>query len=115
MGGTTLESRKQERAAAYDALSPDIKQAVDQGVLKAGMSQDAVYLAWGPASRVSHGGSSAGDTLTWVYEGMYLRYVETVLVGGNSIRDNAIPTSYVRAQVLFVNGVVCAWQKYPKP
>src|ERR1700758_1963730 len=55
-----LESRKQERYGAYMALPPDLKAAVDQGRIKAGMNMDAVYIAWGKPNQIVNAGSAAG-------------------------------------------------------
>jgi hypothetical protein len=48
----TVESRKQERLAAYNALPDDQKQMVDKGQIKIGMNEEAVYIAWGPPSQI---------------------------------------------------------------
>ena len=52
---TTVQSRKQERMAAYQALTPDLRDAVDKGQLKYGLSKDAVYIAWGQPNQPSIG------------------------------------------------------------
>ena len=69
----TVDSRKQERYAAYQALAPELKAAVDQGQVKSGMSMDAVYIAWGKPSQVVSGGNAAGETTTWIYQGGYVQ------------------------------------------
>ena len=45
---STVESRKKERPAAYNALSAEDRELVDKGQIKTGMSQDGVYIAGGP-------------------------------------------------------------------
>jgi len=42
---TTTETRIKERPAAYAALSPSDQALVQQGQVREGMSQDAVYIA----------------------------------------------------------------------
>jgi hypothetical protein len=122
---STVESRKQERFGAYSSLSPEIKSQVDQGKIKVGMSMDAVYIAWGKPSQILSGESSSGSTVTWLYQGTYLEeyrywnsrpsyhgnhcYPETYL------ERDYYPHSYVRAEVVFENGVVKEWRSLPQP
>src|SRR5947199_6785562 len=66
----TVESRKKERQAAYNALSPEEKELVDKGQIQTGMSQDAVYIAWGPPSQILQNQAGNGGVQTvWLYEG----------------------------------------------
>ncbi len=109
----TVESRKQERYAAYQALSPELKAAVDQGQVKSGMSMDAVYIAWGKPSQVVSGGNAAGETTTWIYQGGYVQ--ETRFWGYSRLHYAYTPLTYVRAQVIFVNGLAKEWQTFPEP
>ncbi len=67
-GCTTLETRIQERPAAYAALSSNDKVLVQQGKIREGMSKDAVYLAWGPASGRIPGRNRGRIVETWVYD-----------------------------------------------
>jgi hypothetical protein len=67
-GCTTLETRIQERPAAYQALSPSDQALVQQGKIREGMSQDAVYIAWGPPSHRLPGRNRGRIVETWVYD-----------------------------------------------
>ena len=109
----TIASRKQERYAAYSAFPPEVKASVDQGRVKAGMSMDAVYIAWGKPSQVVSGGNQAGETTTWIYEGGYVD--EERYWGRRDLHYAYTPRTYVRAHVVFVNGVVQQWQTFPEP
>ena len=109
----TVESRKQERYAAYQALSPEMKTAVDQSRVQAGMSMDAVYIAWGKPSQIVSGGNQSGENVTWLYEGTYLQ--ETRYLGRHGGGYAYSPIAYTRGQVVFVNGVVKEWQTFPSP
>jgi len=100
------ESRIKERYAAYSALPPELRTAVDQGLIHNGMNMDAVYIAWGKPSQVFQSGNAAGETTTWVYLGHYdanywgpYYYAYT-------------PVVYKRAQVVFANGIVKEWQTF---
>lgn len=110
---STVQSRKQERYAAYQALTPDQKSAVDQGRLMPEMSMDAVYIAWGKPTQVVSGGGPGGETVTWLYQHNYLQ--ETQYLGTRRVYYGYTPSSYVGAQVVFVNGVVSTWQTFPSP
>ena len=110
---STVATRKQERVAAYEALSAEDRTAVDQGVIRAGMSMDAVYIAMGNPSQITRGGDEAGETTTWIYHGGYMR--ERRYWGYRRMYHEYDPGTYVRARVTFVNGVVKRWQTFPEP
>ncbi|MEO5721031.1 MAG: hypothetical protein ABIR71_06135 [Chthoniobacterales bacterium] len=65
---TTLESRIQERPQAYRALSPRDQTLVQQGKIREGMSQDAVYIAWGAPSGSIPGRNRGRVVETWIYD-----------------------------------------------
>ncbi|HWF19708.1 MAG TPA: hypothetical protein VG754_10590 [Verrucomicrobiae bacterium] len=109
----TVQSRKQKRYAAYQSFPSDIKTAVDQGRITAGMNMDAVYIAWGNPDQVVTGGNQAGEAITWLYHGSYLG--ETSIWGDRHVNYAYYSGGYVRAQVVFVNGVVKEWQTFPSP
>jgi hypothetical protein len=109
----TVQSRIHEKNAEYSALPPELKSAVDQGRVIAGMSMDAVYMAWGKPSQVLSGGNQMGETVTWLYEASYLS--ETTWFGAAHIYHTYTPGGYVRAQAVFVNGNVAQWQTFPAP
>jgi hypothetical protein len=110
---TTVQTRKQERFAAYQALPPDLQAAVNDGRVKAGMNMDAVYIAWGNPSQVVSGGNQSGESTTWLYEAGYLQEVR--YWGGYRPHYASAPMTYTRAQVVFVNGKVVQWQIFPAP
>ncbi|HEX3798184.1 MAG TPA: hypothetical protein VH413_05730 [Verrucomicrobiae bacterium] len=109
----TIAARKQARPAAYDALTPEMRAAVDAGQVKVGMSMDGVMIAWGKPSQVLSGGNSAGESVTWIYQGSYIQ--DTRSWGRFRMYDSYTPITYVRAQVVFVNGVAKDWQQFPAP
>jgi hypothetical protein len=110
---STVMTRKQERFAAYEALPPEMKASVDQGQLKAGMNMDAVYIAWGSPSQTTRGGDQNGEFTTWIYNGGYVQEVR--YWGYRRVHYDYYPSTYVRAQVVFVNGLVKQWQSFPEP
>ena len=110
---STVQSRRQERLAAYQALPPEMKSAVDQGRLMAGMNMDAVYIAWGAPGNTVTGGNAGGETTTWLYYGGYVE--EQRYWGYHSVHYYYDPRTFVRAQVVFVNGLVSSWQTFPEP
>jgi hypothetical protein len=67
-GCSTLETRIQERPEAFRRLSPSDQALVQQGKIREGMSQDAVYIAWGPPSHRVPGRNRGQLVETWVYD-----------------------------------------------
>jgi hypothetical protein len=122
---STLQTRKQERPDAYAALTADFKNAVDTGRIKVGMPPDAVYLAWGKPAEILTGESSKGATTTWLYHGTHLvsyRYwtQRNYCVGDRwysapYLEHDYLPRAYVRAEVVFENGIVKEWRSLPQP
>jgi|ERR1041385_1486224 hypothetical protein len=122
---STVETRKVERNAAYSALPDESRGLVDQGQIKVGMSADAVYIAWGKPSQILSGETAKGATTTWLYHGAYLeeyrrwsyRYSH---YGGRCYTEPFLdhdyyPRSYVKAEVIFENGLVKEWRRLPEP
>ena len=63
--GSKIVARKRERAAGYAELPAAQQQLVNGGRIDAGMSTNAVYVAWGnPATTVA---ATAPGTFTWIY------------------------------------------------
>lgn len=67
-GCTTVETRIQERPQAYQNLSPRDQAMVQQGRIREGFSQDAVYIAWGPPSQQVPGRYNGRIVETWIYD-----------------------------------------------
>ena len=110
---STLDSRKQERAAAYASLPAELKTLVDQGQIKVGMSVDAVYIAWGAPAEVLHSEDQSGGATVWVYYGGWME--ETRYWSPRHLLRDYQPRTFVRAEVVFVNGVVKSWRTLPQP
>jgi hypothetical protein len=109
----TVESRKKERPGAYASLPDDQRQLVDQGQIKVGMNMEAVYLAWGKASQELRSESEAGGAVTWLYEGAWMD--EYRYWGYRHLHTIYQPRTFVRAEVVFVNGIVKSWRTLPQP
>jgi hypothetical protein len=120
-----FEARKQERYEAYAALSPEMKAIVDKGEIKVGMTEDAVYIAWGPPAQTLKGESGGAATTTWLYAGIYMqeyRYWSYRPYWGRYYHSYSpyleydyYPRGYTRAEVVFENGVVKQWRSLPRP
>lgn len=113
---TTIASRKLERRAAYASFPPEIKSLVDAGRISAGMTPSAVYIAWGPPDEVLRSGDRNGESMTWVYRGAFLQPTR-YWVGRRypRVTYDYEPRTYIRAEILFANGVVEAWRTLPQP
>ena len=122
---STIESRKAERSSAYAALPADQKALVDQGNIQIGMSQDAVFIAWGAPAQTLESESSEGRFTTWIYEGQWMeesRYWTYREISRDNttqlerhLETDYFPRSYVRAEITFANGVVSRWRTLPRP
>jgi hypothetical protein len=66
-GCTTTETRIAERSEAFHRLSPADQTLVTQGRIREGLSQDAVYIAWGPPSERVPGRNRGAIVETWIY------------------------------------------------
>ena len=123
---STVESRKQERSAAYAALPAEEKELVDNGHIKVGMSQDAVYMAWGrPAEILQRESGNSGLQNIWLYHGTAMRetrywtfrevpYQGTIFLERYLDRDYD-PQDYVRAEIIFAGDKVASWRTLPRP
>jgi hypothetical protein len=112
---STIESRKQERASGFAALSPEFKTLVLDGQIRRGMTEDAVYIAWGRPAQVLQREDQGGLVTIWVYLGGWM---EETRYWYNYRRYPVIdyqPRTYVRAEITFTGGVVSAWQTLPQP
>jgi hypothetical protein len=123
---STIESRKKEKAAAYATLSPEEKDLVAKGQIAVGMSQDAVYIAWGSPADILQGQSgNSGVQTTWLYHGTTMqetRYwtFRQVPSHGHIFLERYLdrdydPHDYVRAEIVFVDGKVASWHTLPRP
>jgi hypothetical protein len=123
---STLETRKAERAAQYAALSAEHRALVDQGQIKAGMSEDAVFIAWGQPAQVLRAGDASGETVTWLYHGqtsddfLYWRFHPVVRPDGSTyltrnLQRDVNVREYVSAELNFRNGKLDTWRALPKP
>jgi hypothetical protein len=110
---STVMKRKQERPAAYEALSPEVRAFVDQGKITRGLDTNAVYLAWGQPAQVTQGENDLGQTTTWSYYGFFTQ--QTTVMGWRHVYYGYNPVNYISAQVIFTNGFVKQWQTYPAP
>ncbi len=117
----TFENRRTERLAAYNALSLEMKVLVDKGDIKTGMSEDAVYIAWGAPGEILRSGDERGETTRWLYYGSYMqefRYWTGSRGRGfpsERLEHDYIPRDYVSAEIVFQNGVVKSWTMRPRP
>jgi hypothetical protein len=61
------ESRIAEHRDLYNSLSPGDQQLVANGQIRTGMSQNAVWLAWGSPEQKAAGAMRGQMTETWIY------------------------------------------------
>jgi hypothetical protein len=63
----TTQDRISKNPEIYQRLSSRDQALVTQGQIRAGMSRDAVWLAWGSADRKIVGNMAGRPTETWIY------------------------------------------------
>lgn len=113
----TIQSRQQERAAAYTTFSPETKSLVDQGQIAVGMTTNAVYIAWGPPDDVIEGTDQHGAVTVWEYfaelsdESQY----SADMPDPRLVLYNFEAQTYVRAMVVFRNDLVQRWDVLRAP
>jgi hypothetical protein len=122
---STVETRKQERYGAYSALAPELRAQVDSGKIKVGMTEDAVYIAFGKPDQILQEENAAGATTRWLYRGTHLEEYRhwnhrPYHVGRHYLSEpvytvDYYPRPYVRTEVVFRNGVVSEWRTLPTP
>lgn len=123
---STVQSRRAERPASYASLSPAERALVDQGQIQVGMTEDAVYLAWGKPAQVLQVAGRGGESTTWLYTGVatdayrYWTYREYPRRDGPPLVDRTLETDYdvnefVSAEVVFEIGRVVSWRTLPRP
>ena len=123
---TTIEGRRKERAGAYAGLSDDHRTMVDRGDIAVGMSEDAVYIAWGKPDQILKSGDKSGLKITWLYEGTttdthyFWQTYPSVDANGRQILERRLAPQtefrdYVSAELIFRNGELERWRTLPRP
>jgi len=112
---STIASRKQERANGYAALTPEFQTLVSEGQIRRGMSEDAVYIAWGKPAQILHQEDQHGMTTVWIYEGGWMEETRYWYRNQRTPRTDYQPRTYVRAEIIFVNGTVDSWRTLSQP
>jgi hypothetical protein len=78
---STPQGRIEQDPARFSKLSNRDKSMVEQGNIRTGMKQDAVYLAWGRPNAVAKGGSGNASTERWTYTGQTSVRTNNVNIG----------------------------------
>ena len=113
---SSIEGRKKERVTGYSALPPETRTLVDSGQIRKGMNQDAVYIAWGKPAQILEEENQTGHATIWLYEGGWME--ETRYWTGRHharLEHDYQPRTYVRAELVFVKGVLESWRSLPQP
>lgn len=112
---SSIASRKKERAAGFAALSPEFQTLVSAGQIRRGMTEDAVYIAWGRPAQVLEQEDANGHSTTWIYTGGWMEETRYWYPYRRTPQTDYQPRTYVRAEILFVNGLVDSWRTLPQP
>jgi hypothetical protein len=74
-GCSTPQRRACQQAAVFRKLSPADQQLVLHGRIRQGLSQPAVYIAWGEPNRKIQGAKGQESNERWVYALQLTQYV----------------------------------------
>jgi len=121
----TPQARIQHHPQLFAALRPSERDLVQRGELAKGMSQDAVFLAWGPPAMNYEGYHQGKASMRWDYTGARAVYSDQFYGGYGYHRRYANPygayaygfapelayVPYRRASVWFVNKRVEGWER----
>lgn len=66
-GCSTTQSRISDRPDLFRSLPPNDQQLVSAGQIRTGMSQSAVWLAWGTPEQKTVGMIRGNNAETWIY------------------------------------------------
>ena len=66
---STPRTRIEKNPQMFSKLSPKDRELVSHGLIREGMTRDAVFLAWGRPESVSVGINRGKESETWTYEG----------------------------------------------
>lgn len=66
---STPRTRIEKNPQMFSKLSPKDRELVSHGLIREGMTRDAVFLAWGRPDSVSVGINRGKESETWTYEG----------------------------------------------
>jgi hypothetical protein len=64
---STTETRISEHPEIFQSLSPQDQALISQGKIREGMSQNAVWLAWGTPDQKATGSARGRPVETWIY------------------------------------------------
>jgi hypothetical protein len=112
---SSIAARQKERAASFAALSPEFKSLVSDGQIRRGMTEDAVYIAWGQPAQVLELEDASGLSVTWIYTGGWMEETRYWYSYRRVPETDYQPRTYVRAEIVFGNGVVQSWRTLPQP
>ena len=113
---STIQSREQERAAAYAAFSPETRRLVNQSRISVGMTTNAVYIAWGPPDEAIEGTDQHGAVTIWEYFAVVWEENEySADVPDPNLAYDFQSQTYVCAMVVFRDGLVRRWDMLHSP
>jgi hypothetical protein len=118
-----VEDRRHDKWMEYSALPQDQREMVEQGQIRAGMSQEAVEIAWGLPTESLEADTDAGHVTLWRYEvGKKKKAAWTFLEirrGGQSVLERRPlmkkdPRPQMGTEIEILRGRVLRWRSLPK-
>lgn len=119
---STVQSRKADNILDYNAFSSEVRELVDRGQIKVGMTTNAVFIAWGRPSKILTEESADRLITAWLYHGTWVESIPywsytPSRYGWGTYDHRVLPYAriYVRAEVVFQDDHVIRWRTYPSP
>ena len=78
---STVESRIEEKPAAFAAADPATQEKIRKNVVEVGFSPDLVYIALGKPDEERTSRRRGGEDMTWIYKSYEQEYAGTVPSG----------------------------------
>ncbi len=80
-GCSTIDTRIQEKSAAFVTLTPEMQDKIRLGRVEVGFSADLVYIALGTPDERSTKSTATGRTETWIYNSYRQEYLGSAHIG----------------------------------
>lgn len=88
---------------------------MDQGQIRRGMNEDAVYIAWGKPAQIVQQEDANGSQTIWIYTGGWMEETRYWYSHQWVPQTDYQPRTYVRAELIFAGGTLQSWRTLPQP
>lgn len=115
-----IEARRHEKWLQYGSMNWETRGLIEQGIICQGMSQDAVFIAFGEPDEKFGAGNNSSETMRWGY-GEYMGgkkpkvFFKEFEKGGKIYLQKCAKreknqTLYSRVEIIFSRDKVARWE-----